>query len=373
MKVLYVGVYRDPTGWGQAARDYILALDAAGVDVVPRPLKLDPHQAKLPDRIRELEAGSSRGCDVVVQHVLPHQMDYNGRMLNVGLYATETSDFKSSAWAERVNAMDRAVVINRQSKAASEASGVTVPVSVVPHACDVTRYQKSYDCPDLLKPHKDRGEFLFYTVGEFTPRKNLVALLKAFHLEFDPDEPVGLVIKASRPGLSPAECRRAVEGLCEEVKRGLKLHGGPEHYKQEVVITDRVTDHVMLRIHAGCDCFVQPSRGEAWSIPAFDAMAMGRTPIVTACTGYLDYLSDNEGWLVRSPGAGVRGDGHVRGFVLRVGDVVGGRHPPPPAVHEAGVRGQQTEGGQGRQRNRAGLRLLLRGCRCPVKGRPAIR
>jgi glycosyltransferase involved in cell wall biosynthesis len=298
MRVLYASVYRDSTGWGQAARDYILALDAAGIDVVPRPLKLDPQQAKLPDRIRELEAKSSRGCDVVVQHVLPHQMDYNGRMLNVGLYATETSDFKSSAWAERVNAMDRAVVINRQSKAASEASGVTIPVSVVPHACDLTRYQKSYDCPDLLKPHKDRGEFLFYTVGELTQRKNLVALLKAFHLEFHPDEPVGLVVKASRPGLSPAECRRAVEGLCEEVKRGLKLHGGAEHYKQEVVITERVTDHVMLRIHSGCDCFVQPSRGEAWSIPAFDAMAMGRTPIVTACTGYLDYLSDNEGWLV---------------------------------------------------------------------------
>lgn len=299
MKVLYIGVYRDPTGWGRAATDYILALDAAGVDVVPRPLKLSAAQAAVPERVLELEGRSARGCDAVVQHCLPHQFDYNGSLLNVGLYATETSHFPATAWAARINAMDRAVVVNRQMVAAARKSGVTVPLSVVPHATDVTRFQRSHEPLDLLKPYRDAGDFVFYTVGEFTRRKNLGALLKAFHLEFDPSEPVQLAIKTSKPGLDPAACRAEVERVCLDVKRALKLHGGrPQAYKSEVIITERLSEEGVLRLHAAGDVFVQPSHGEAWSIPAFDAMAMGRAPIVTACTGYLDYVSDETGWLV---------------------------------------------------------------------------
>lgn len=296
---MYVGAYRDGTGWAQAATDYILALDAAGVDVVPRAVKLNDAKLPIPERVRELEAKSARGCDVVVQHVLPHMMDYNGRLFNVGLYASETSDFRSTTWADRLNAMDKAVVVNRQMVVAARRSGVKIPLEVVPHATDVSRFQRSYEPLDALRPYKDAGEFLFYTVGEFNRRKNLLSLLKAFHLEFDPSEPVRLVIKTASPGMSPEQSRSRVEHLCEEVKRGLKLHGGDtDRYAREVVITERLTPEGVMRLHATCDCFVQPSFGEAWSIPAFDAMGMGRTPIVTAATGYLDYVSDDTGWLV---------------------------------------------------------------------------
>ena len=79
MRVLYIGCYRDGTGWGQAAIDYILAMDSVGIDVVPRAVKLNSNIAELPDRILELENKSSRGCNVCIQHVLPHMMDYNGK------------------------------------------------------------------------------------------------------------------------------------------------------------------------------------------------------------------------------------------------------------------------------------------------------
>ena len=54
-----------------------------------------------------------------------------------------------------------------------------------------------------------------------------------------------------------------------------------------------------MRLHATCDCFVSPSFGEAWGIPVFDAMAMGKTPICTLTGGPKDYLEDC-GWLVDS-------------------------------------------------------------------------
>ena len=75
MKVLYIGCYRDGTGWGQAATDYILAMDTAGIDVVPRPIKLNSNQIKVPDRIIELEKKDSSGCNICIQHILPHLME----------------------------------------------------------------------------------------------------------------------------------------------------------------------------------------------------------------------------------------------------------------------------------------------------------
>jgi glycosyltransferase involved in cell wall biosynthesis len=300
MRVLYIGVYRDGTGWGQAAIDYILALDAAGIDVVPRPLKLNDRDHRPPGRILELEKKTPQGCDVCIQHVLPHQMDYNGRFRrNIGLFASETSDFAPSSWADRLNLMDEVWVINYAQKQAAQKSGVTVPIHVVPHATDVTRFQRSYEPLPQLAGFRDAGMFAFYTLGEMVRRKNLAATLKAFHTEFDPSEPVSLVIQTSIPGQSPAQTGQGVRGFCDEIKRGLKLNGGDtKRYAQELILAERLSDLDILRLHASCDCFVQPSFGESWSIPAFDAMAMGRTPIVTACTGYLDWMTPQTGWLV---------------------------------------------------------------------------
>ena len=299
LKVLYIGVYRDPTGWGEAARQYILSLDAVGIEVVPRPLKLHPEQCRPPERILQLEKNDSAGCDVVIQHLLPHSMEYNGHFRkNIGLFASETDSFRYSHWPEHLNMMDEVWYVNRaQRRAGFCNSGVDFPGFVIPHACDITRFQKSYQPLEKLKEKLD-GNFVFYTIGELVRRKNLPALIKAFHLEFDRSEPVSLVIKASKPRMSADEAAKHVDAMCDDIKASLKLHANIHSYHRECVITQRFSEEDMMRLHATCDCFVSPSFGEAWCIPAFDAMALGKTPIVTDCGGFRDYLSNDTGWLV---------------------------------------------------------------------------
>ena len=51
MKVLYIGHYREGSGWGQAAIDYILAMDSVGIDVVPRAVNLNQRHLQLQERI----------------------------------------------------------------------------------------------------------------------------------------------------------------------------------------------------------------------------------------------------------------------------------------------------------------------------------
>ena len=76
MKILYCGNYRENSGWAKAAQGYILALDSVGVDVVPRNISFKEGNFEYPERIKELENKSDRGCDVIIQHTLPHLFHY---------------------------------------------------------------------------------------------------------------------------------------------------------------------------------------------------------------------------------------------------------------------------------------------------------
>lgn len=72
-KVLFIGHYREASGWGQAARDYIQAmLTIKDIDLVCRPLVLKGDYQELPESIKNAENKSDRMPDVCVQHVLPH-------------------------------------------------------------------------------------------------------------------------------------------------------------------------------------------------------------------------------------------------------------------------------------------------------------
>ena len=143
MKVLYIGNYKDGTGWGNACANNILALDAVGVDVVPRAITFNNSNGGCNERILELESKSESGCDICIQHTLPHLYSYSSKFKNIGFIETETSNFIESSWQHHANLMDKILVPVSSSKEACIRSGVTRPIEVVPHCLDIDKY-KSY-------------------------------------------------------------------------------------------------------------------------------------------------------------------------------------------------------------------------------------
>ena len=71
-------------------------------------------------------------------------------------------------------------------------------------------------------------------------------------------------------------------------------HGG---FSPPVIITSFISNEDICRLHRFGDCFVMPSYGEAWCIPAFDAMGFGNTPICTNIGGMADFIG-HAGFLV---------------------------------------------------------------------------
>lgn len=273
MTVLYIGHYRDGTGWGNAAMNNILAMDAVGIHVVPRPITYEAKDSSYADRIKELERRSNLDCDTVIQHTLPNNFSYNSNYKNIGCLTLESSNFKSMGWQHNCNMMDEIWVSSEITKRQVMASGVKKPIKVVPYPLDMQKYDMSFGGQ---KVQELEHNFTFGFVGEFIERKNIKALLQAFHLTFDPREPVNLFIKTSKKSLDQ------VQRYCEHVRRGLKIR---QSYKEEVVIAGIMPENDYISVLSQIDCFVMPSRGEACCIPSLEAMTLGIPSIWTSGIG----------------------------------------------------------------------------------------
>ena len=278
MKVLYINNYKDGTGWANAGINNILALDAAGVEVVPRAITFNSAKGECPSRITELEDNSINDCDVCIQHTLPHLYSYDGNFKNIGFFATESSNFKDTFWHKSCNLMDELWVPSLHTRAAARLSGVTKPIHVAPHSLNMESYQDTSG----NKIDELTNTFNFAFIGEFIERKNLQALIKAFHTEFSLLEPVNLYIKTSMADLN------TVQKFCQDVKDGLKLRS---KYKEEVIIAGMLQRLDYNSVLSQCHSFVMPSRGEAFCIPALEAMALGVPVLYTQHTGMEDFCS----------------------------------------------------------------------------------
>jgi glycosyltransferase involved in cell wall biosynthesis len=257
MKVLYIGNYNDRTGWGNACLNNILALDSAGVNVVPRAITFNDSHNTSNQRIAELEGQSEQGVDVCIQHTLPPLYSYNSRFKNIGIFYTETATFSETMWHKHINLLDEAWVPNNQMITASQKSGVTIPVKLAPLCLPMEDYQNIEDCANV---GEFSGCFNFCFVGEIVKRKNIETLLRAFHTEFHPSEPVNLFLKLSKPGYSHDETLKYFDTLSDNVKQALKIR---KNYRKEIAITGHLESRHLHSLMGKCDCFVMPSFGEA--------------------------------------------------------------------------------------------------------------
>ena len=292
MKVLYLGHYREGTGWSQAAIDLILALDSVGVDVACRNIMLTQRTGNsLPERILELEQKDVSNTTHCIQHLLPHHLVGTQRFKkNISYLVSESTSLITTPWFTHLQQMDEVWTANsqlRNSLANDKVFESEDRVRVVPHAFSLGKYSKKYP------PISIRGsdyKFKFYFIGDLNDRKNLSSIIRSFHSEFDRSEPVALILKVKKHGLSPEETNSVVREMCDYIKSRLRLYPSMEDYHQEVIISDVMDDDGICALHAYGDCFVCPSHGEGWSIPSFDAMCFGNTPICSDFGGPQEFL-----------------------------------------------------------------------------------
>jgi glycosyltransferase involved in cell wall biosynthesis len=289
MKVLYLGHYKEQSGWSHAAINNILALDSVGVDVVCRNIPLTHKNGILPDRIYDLESKSTDGSDYCIQHILPHHLAGTSLFKkNVAYCPAESIHTQKNVWHENMSVVDEVWVANNSQKNNMQ-QFITKKVEVVPHTFDCSLYEREY-----TDNFKGNNCFRFYNISDINGRKNLTSIIRCFYHCFDFDDSVELVIKAKKHGMHPQEINAGMENLLKEIREQMRKHVNQNHYAKVRLICEDITNDEILDLHTSCDCYIGISRGEAWSIPAFEAMAFGNTPICSNEGGPLDFIDDKD-------------------------------------------------------------------------------
>ncbi len=132
--------------------------------------------------------------------------------------------------------------------------------------------------------------FRFLSVFELTRRKGWDVLIRAWIEAFRPEDDVALVIKTYCRGP-----RRPVEILAEFIA---SLGHDPSGIPEIVLIEDHLTDDQLRSLYRQCQAFVLPSRGEGWGMPYLDALATGLPVIATRWSGQLEFLNDDNAFLI---------------------------------------------------------------------------
>jgi glycosyltransferase involved in cell wall biosynthesis len=168
------------------------------------------------------------------------------------------------------------------NKAAIRKAGVHKPVYVIPQPVDLT--------VDNVPPYQlpDFDGFLFYSIFEWTDRKNPAALLKAYWEEFQAGENVGLLIKTYFRDFGMMN-KRMIRHTIER----LKYQSGLDKFPPVFLYLDLMDRRHISRLHATGDVYVSAHRGEGWGVPQVQAAVYSKPMISTAYAGCHEYFQNN--------------------------------------------------------------------------------
>ena len=308
MKINFIGPFLDSSGYGELSRLIISGLHEAGADLAIQPIILESGGSKISDfgttselltkllKVKKQDSGVNIIC--TIPRLFSGYKKQN--MLNVGITMFEGSSLPAG-WATACNEMDMLIVPSQWNKAIFKESGITIPIEVwLP---GMRSSIKSVESNSALQ-----DKYRFYSIFEWTERKNPSGLLKAYWSAFSGRSDVQLTIKTSRKQHSSEQTFVLAE--IDKIKKSVNL----PHYPEIKLIFDKLSSSSMQQLHIENDCFVLPHRCEGLGLPLMEAMAIGNPTIATGYSGNLEFMNNDNSYLLDYQLAPIFGMDYLSGF-----------------------------------------------------------
>jgi glycosyltransferase involved in cell wall biosynthesis len=288
----------DASGYADEARHFVLGLDAAGVPLRVLPLRhWSTEQIKLPvnetTRLRELaveQIDVLSGPLISVIHLqAPNFRRFPQATFHIGRTMCETDSIPPD-WVAACNQMDEVWVPCAFNVEGFARSGVVREKLVkIPEGIDTERYRLDLFPLSIA----GRRRFNFLSVFQWSRRKGWDVLVRAFVEEFRHNEEVSLTIKVGYHSGHFADHLRAQ--IVDELRAAELAHSFPRNI---VIYQANLPGSDMPRLYRTADAFVLPTRGEGWGRPFMEAMLMGLPTIGTRYSGPLEFMNDNNSYLI---------------------------------------------------------------------------
>jgi glycosyltransferase involved in cell wall biosynthesis len=287
--VAVLGYLRGELGIGESARLMVAALQAAGVPHAAVPIEQGllsrrssggdpPTPAAAATRFDTSLVCVNADLTPAVAAAVPELFDGRRR---IGMWYWEVEEFPRSQHGG-FDHVDEVWVATDFVRRAVEPHS-PVPVRIVTPPLPQRGAEPTLTRADLGLP--DRPLFLFsFDFLSTAERKNPWGLIDAFRLAFAPDEGPVLVIKSINADRRPAAAER------------LRLHaaGHPDVLLLEEYLDAAGRDALV----ALCDVYVSLHRSEGLGLTMAEAMARGKPVIATGYSGNLQFMTEENSFLV---------------------------------------------------------------------------
>lgn len=290
--IRFTGTF-DQSGYGNAARDTCMALIHAGYNVAT--------QVIVTPMSRQEAAGCNNYAEIIkrinpnvkakvnITELIPplwHNA-FQKDTYNIGYFFWEV-DLLPDEWVKIINEglCNEVWVPCEWNKVICQRSGVNKPIYVI---YPVTQFsiQAKQDAKKLLPIGGKDDAYRFYSIFQWSNRKNGDGLLRAYFNEFTSKDNVLLVIKSYGSSVSVAE-RRIIKEVISDLKRTSSNPDPPPVY----FFGELLKPNEVSAIHPQCHCYISPHRGEGWGIPIAEAMSYGNQVVTTKIGGITDFLDD---------------------------------------------------------------------------------
>ncbi len=305
MRIRYFCHYDKLTGYGRAARDYLLALhgvDGIELEIIafgggelgislppgttvrspePRYSALDPLVVPWVDL-----AGSA---DVAIYHASPRALEGmtsrwrwqdDATPRHVAMTTWETRPLPE-VHAAALAAYDAVIVPSHFCAAAindarAQIAPIVTPdkVYVVPHCFDEQWWPRP-----AARERGTAGPIRFLSIGAWGERKNMLGVLRAYLHAFTKADDVELMLLIANPDFDDIRSVVARSGLSAEQLPALHV---PEPRE--------LTEDQLVELHQAADAYVSAARGEGWGLGMFEAAILGKRVIAPLWGGQADFL-----------------------------------------------------------------------------------
>jgi glycosyltransferase involved in cell wall biosynthesis len=283
------GFFTAELGVGEAARQLLTGLDAASIPALPIQGNLLPPSRRNEDfayaRIDEAAYPVNilciNGDGVPVFAREAGRAFFEGRH-TIALWWWEVGD-PPAAWSRAYEFVDEVWAATQHIY---DAIAPTAPVPVVRMTLPVVPPRVAARTRTELGMPEDGFVFLYvYDYHSVLARKNPLGLIEAFRRAFAPGSGAKLVLKSINAETRP-----------EDHERVELAAGGHSDITLVNAYVSGAEKNAML---AACDCYVSLHRSEGFGLTVAEAMLLGKPVIATRYGGTLEFMDDENSYLVR--------------------------------------------------------------------------
>ena len=230
--------------------------------------------------------------DYSLQVTIPNEFEKIASV-NIGVTAGIETHKVAPQWLQKVNEMDKLVVVSNHAKSGFESTKYPLVNEKQEHVtdltCNVPIEVVGYPVKKVKAAKIDfelETDFNFLSVALWGQRKNVEKTILNFVEEFKDEENVGLVVKTAIRGGSTYD----LLGTEQLLQRILSKH--PDRKCKVYLLHGRLSEEEMTALynHDKIKCMVSLAHGEGFGLPLFEAAYNGLPIVATDWSGQTDFL-----------------------------------------------------------------------------------